>query len=342
MNLKWLFLIFIYKSYVESTEKLSKTQEDDLFEVYLEMFNISFDSHHRQIFSYSLSDDSLTSKKNAKKYFLQTFYSIEKHNRRFQNGKETFRQAIHQFAHFSRKEFLKYRTGLAKPSNVFNSLSNNNATITNMSKSMRLTYPEYFNWVDRALAAVEGQMGLQGNNAKLSEQEVIDCATHEIEFERIFLGCKGGDDTAVYNFAKMHKGVTSEYAYPYQMRVNRCNTNRSKVHGSTVRSYVKLPVNEEYIKEVLFLHGPLYASFHASDAFTAYSNGIFTDPNGDCYGEKSNHAALLVGWGSEHGLDYWILKNSYDTWWGEGGYFRIARGYNLCNIASDVSYPIIN
>lgn len=325
------------------------------------MFNISFDSHHRQISYFPLQDDSLSSRKIAKKYFIQHFYSIEIHNQRYKTGKETFRQKIHPYAHFSREDFLKYRTGLVKPQKQINASLNNNVTPIKTSKSVRLTYPEYFNWIDRgivrpvrnqglcgacyafaALAAVEGQMGLQGNNAKLSEQEVIDCATHEIEFERVFLGCKGGDDTAVYNFAKMHKGVTSEYSYPYQMRVNRCNTNRSKVHGSAVSSYVKLPVDEEYIKEVLFLHGPLYASFHASDAFTAYSNGIFTDPHGDCLGEKSNHAALLVGWGTEYDLDYWILKNSYDTWWGEGGYFRIARGYNLCNIASDVSYPIIH
>lgn len=319
------------------------------------MFNISLDSHHRQLNTFSLPDDFVISPKNAKKNFLQSFYSIETHNQRYKNGKETFSQAIHPYAHFSREDFLKYRTGLVKSQEAFNT------TVIKKLKSLRLAYPEYFNWVDRgivkavknqgqcgacyafaALAAVEGQMGLQGNSAKLSEQEVIDCATHNIDSETVHLGCKGGDDTAVYNFAKNHKGVTSEYSYPFEMRVNRCNTNRPKVHGSAVSSYVKLPVDEEYIKEVLFLHGPLYASFHASDAFTAYSRGIFTDPNGDCHGEKSNHAALLVGWGTEYGLDYWILKNSYDTWWGEGGYFRIARGYNLCNIASDVSYPIIN
>lgn len=221
--------------------------------------------------------------------------------------------------------------------------------------------PDYFNWADRgivtpvrtqglcgacyafaALGAVEGQMGLRGNSVKLSEQELVDCATHEISYSRVHLGCKGGDDTAVYEYAMKNRGVTSEDEYPYQMKVNKCNPNRSKVLGSAVRSYMKLPVDEKYIKEVLYLRGPLYASFHASDAFSQYLHGIFTDPQGDCHGQESNHAALLVGWGTEYGLDYWIFKNSYDTWWGEGGYFRIARGYNLCNIAGDVSYPILN
>lgn len=55
-----------------------------------------------------------------------------------------------------------------------------------------------------------------------------------------------------------------------------------------------------------------------------------------------NHAVLLVGWGqTSDGKLYWILKNSWGSRWGENGYFRMARGKNMCGIADCASYPDI-
>ena len=52
-----------------------------------------------------------------------------------------------------------------------------------------------------------------------------------------------------------------------------------------------------------------------------------------------NHAVVAVGWGTENGMDYWVIKNSWSEKWGENGYFRMQRGVNMCGINNCNSYP---
>ena len=58
--------------------------------------------------------------------------------------------------------------------------------------------------------------------------------------------------------------------------------------------------------------------------------------------QLTNHAVLLVGYGQDQtsGEDYWIIKNSWGTQWGEGGYFRLARGLGHCGVGSYISQPV--
>jgi hypothetical protein len=73
-----------------------------------------------------------------------------------------------------------------------------------------------------------------------------------------------------------------------------------------------------------------------------YQGGIFS---GDCTSDV-NHAVVVVGWGSEDGQDYWLIQNSWGLNWGEGGYFRLARGpgpdgNGECGILFMPSYPVV-
>merc|ERR1719240_1177330 len=63
----------------------------------------------------------------------------------------------------------------------------------------------------------------------------------------------------------------------------------------------------------------------ASDSrfFQFYSGGVLSWP---C-GTQCGHSVMLIGYGSDKGQEYWLMKNSWGTQWGEHGYARLARGY---------------
>jgi len=84
--------------------------------------------------------------------------------------------------------------------------------------------------------------------------------------------------------------------------------------------------------------GPVSAYVDAEE-WQTYSGGIFTEK---CTGDV-DHAVLVVGYGTQGGQDYWIIKNSWGSAWGESGYIRLARqqsGHGLCSIAVADFYPI--
>ncbi|THD18723.1 putative pre-pro-cysteine proteinase [Fasciola hepatica] len=71
-----------------------------------------------------------------------------------------------------------------------------------------------------------------------------------------------------------------------------------------------------------------------------YRSGIYQSRT--CSPFHLNHAVLAVGYGTQGGTDYWIVKNSWGSFWGEHGYIRLARNRdNMCGIASMASLPMV-
>eukprot|EP00009_Paramoeba_aestuarina_P001698 CAMPEP_0201520136 /NCGR_PEP_ID=MMETSP0161_2-20130828/10513_1 /ASSEMBLY_ACC=CAM_ASM_000251 /TAXON_ID=180227 /ORGANISM="Neoparamoeba aestuarina, Strain SoJaBio B1-5/56/2" /LENGTH=366 /DNA_ID=CAMNT_0047918405 /DNA_START=53 /DNA_END=1153 /DNA_ORIENTATION=- len=93
-------------------------------------------------------------------------------------------------------------------------------------------------------------------------------------------------------------------------------------------------------QDELMNNGPLQACFTVYENFYTFfdetPDGIYTHESG---AEVGGHCVKMVGWGHDEttGTDYWTFANSWDTTWGDGGYFKMARGTNLCNIEGQVS-----
>lgn len=105
--------------------------------------------------------------------------------------------------------------------------------------------------------------------------------------------------------------------------------------------------NEELMRIQLVKNGPIAIGFEVLDDFMQYKGGIYHHTalvNRWNPFEETNHAVLLVGYGSDAatGEKYWIVKNSWGTSWGESGYFRIRRGTDEVAVESMAveSFPI--
>jgi len=93
------------------------------------------------------------------------------------------------------------------------------------------------------------------------------------------------------------------------------------------------------IQTELMTNGPLYVAFTVYGDFETYKSGVYKHTTGGMLG---GHAVEMIGWGTEDGEDYWLIKNSWNEQWGDGGLFKIARGVNECGIEDSVSGGLIS
>ncbi|CAH1100335.1 unnamed protein product [Psylliodes chrysocephalus] len=279
--------------------------------------------------------------------FQANLREIEEHNVKFEQGLSTFRMGMNQFGDLTTEEFLERqkRSKMNKPPTY--------GTFENFEVEFDGDVPAKFDWREKgAVTEVkdQGQCGScwafsttgayegayfikTGKLISLSEQNLVDCATE-------CGGCDGCwmDDAMIY--VEEH-GIMREGAYPYkEIQSPACSFNESE---SVFKPKEHIFINEgdENNLQRAVLRQPISVAINTREIFRFYESGVLDDADCQTEADFLDHAVLVVGYGTQDGLDYWLVKNSWGKSWGMDGYVMMSRNKNnQCGIASFALYPV--
>lgn len=202
-------------------------------------------------------------------------------------------------------------------------------------------------WTFSTTGALEGAYFIKtGNLVSFSEQQLVDC--DNLRGGGRNHGCSGGLMSRAFEWISDNGGLCTEVDYPYISEdgtKHTCQTTCKVVEGSEIIDYIDIYPGDEYSMMYSLTINPVSISIDASGRnFQLYKSGVLTS---EC-GIKLDHGVLAVGYGSENGFNYYLVKNSWGTSWGEGGYIKLGRGpqYNdgsgQCGMLLEGSYPILS
>jgi len=281
--------------------------------------------------------------------FRDNLKYIDEHNAAADAGLHSFRLGLNRFADITNEEYRNTYLGVRTKPERKQKLSaryqaaDNEAlpeTVDWRTKGAVAAIKDQGGcgscWAFSAIAAVEGINAIAtGDLIALSEQELVDCDTSYNE------GCNGGLMDYAFEFIINNGGIDSEEDYPYAERDGRCDANKKNAKVVTIDGYEDVTPNSEKSLQKAVANQPISVAIEAGGrAFQLYKSGIFT---GTC-GTALDHGVAAVGYGTENGKDYWLVRNSWGTVWGEAGYIRMERNIKAssgkCGIAVEPSYPL--
>lgn len=202
-------------------------------------------------------------------------------------------------------------------------------------------------WSFSTTGALEGAYSIKtGNLVSFSEQQLVDCDT--LGNGGRDHGCNGGLMDNAFNWVGKNNGLCTESDYPYVSGITKtpgtCAKSCKNVAGSDIYSIVDVDSASDLAMMTALSKQPVSVAIEADQReFQLYKSGVFT---GSC-GTNLDHGVLTVGYGTDGGNEYYKVKNSWSTTWGEKGYIRLGKGANYnagkgqCGILLEASYPVV-
>jgi hypothetical protein len=196
-------------------------------------------------------------------------------------------------------------------------------------------------WAFSATEEIESALFMKtGHLKRLSTQQIISCDKKDN-------GCDGGDTVTAYSYVKKAGGIDAAGDYPDKShttgRTGKCTWDHKKVAQISGFAWATKPCkrgacnqqDETALARALAQHGPVSICVNAGN-WNLYKRGVYSRKCSAAYRDV-DHCVQLVGFDASASPPFWIVRNSWNTDWGEKGFMRLQMGKNLCGVANEAT-----
>ncbi|XP_037051702.1 digestive cysteine proteinase 3-like [Bradysia coprophila] len=309
------------------------------------------------VFNKTYADNS--AKAYRQQIFLQNQQIIRTHNSLYDQGGSTYSLAFNIFGDWTFTEYLSimgfFPSQQSKDDFAAAALYDLSNVPAGDLRGKRSTTPETKDWrIDGAVTPIKNQQSCQscwafsavgaleglffrknGRLTSFSEQQLVDCSKKNH-------GCNKGYTNSAFLYTRC-QGIVTDDTYPYIAKEKQCAVTEGLFKNVAYKSVLPNG-DEDMLKDIVGNVGPVSAGMDFTNQNSMlFHDGVYLDDG--CLSDLGsiNHAILVIGYGhdSAKNMDYWLIKNSFGTTWGEGGYGKVARNKgNHCAIASAANYPV--